>query len=315
MDASLVKIDNVIAWDGVQAPFTEAYTLFLQDPHKDWSLCLRFSFLADSPNSPKLGIIEAFFQNAAGEKHSFRQEYNLDNHDIVHTDKFVDIGGCYLSLAESMGTLHDGNNSLKWECVFEDPVLSYRPFPDVFYPFAFPRYKMVYPRFLNFARGQFFINHKKYEFSRIRICQNHSYGKLHSQNLSVHAVGFEEDSDAAFALFAPRFVTQAGLMPHLPFVIFAMENEVFAHRPIGRFLFDRSLQITNFGFDFTFFANGYRCMANLSCDPSQNFITHDGSVLNLFAEMQIEVQKKSRGVWQTYKVLSSSSPVSYLQKS
>ena len=314
MDASLVKIDNVIAWDGAKAPFVENYSFFLQDPHKDWSLCIRFSFEVASLQSPKLGVVEAFFQNAAGERQAFRQEYNLDDHDIVHADKFVDIGGCYLSLADSMGTLHAGNNTLKWECVFEDPVVSQRPFPDIFYPFAFPRYKMVYPRFLNFARGQFFINHKKYEFSRIRVCQNHGYGKQLPQSLNVHAVGFEQDSTAVFSLFAPRFVSKKGLMPYLPCVIFSMEGKTFVDQPLSRFLFQRSLNVTDFGFDLTFHKRPYRFLASMACQPEHNFALSDGALLNIFADLRIEVQKKSHGIWQTYKVLTSSSPAVCIKK-
>jgi len=314
MDSSFVKIDNVMAWDGAAAPFCETYSLFLQHPEKQWALALRFSFEIDANTENRLGVVEAFFHDASGEKLAFRSEYNLGNHDILHADKFVEVGDCFLSLADSMGSLTNGKNTIKWECVFEDPVLSYRPFPDIFYPFSFPRYKMTYPRFLNFARGQFFINHKKYEFSRIRICQTHGYGRHFPQSLSVHAVGFSEDSDAVFALFAPRFVTQRGLLPFFPCAILSMEGQVFVHQPVCTFLLRRPLELSGQGFHFVFSKRPYRFHVDLTYQSSDDFILQDTTKLNLFADLKIEVLKKNRSHWHTHKILSSSAPVTFLRK-
>ncbi len=306
MDSSLVKIDNVIAWDGVACPFTETYSLFIRDPAQSWSLCLRFSFLVpDSQN--KQGVVEAFFVDETGGQFRFHQEFNLDNHDIVHVGKFVEMGDCSLSLSDSQGTLETGPNRIKWECVFEDPVLSFRPFPDVFYPFAWPRYKMTYPRFLNHARGQFFINHKKYEFLRIRVSQIHGYGKHYPMSLMAHCVGFEQDSDAAFALFAPRFLAQKGLLPHFPCAVLTMEGETFVFQPVLTFL-RRPLKTHANGFDFEFGARPFRFRVAVEREPDQDFLVPDGFRLNLAAHFKIEVTKKNRGAWQTYKILSSTVP-------
>lgn len=310
MDSSLVKIDNVIAWNGIQIPFMESYSLILSDQNSHWSLCLKFSFDVIDAQSPRVGCVEAIFQDTReGQICYLKQEYNLDQHDIVHADKFVDIGDCHLSLADSFGALQDDKNTLKWECVFEDPVLSFRPYPDVFYPFSFPRFKMTYPRFLNFARGQFFLNHKKYEFSRVRVHQNHGYGRLQPHYFMVNALGFAEDSDAVLSLFAPRFISKIGTCPDFPCVILSMEGMVFVHQPLYQFLFNRHLVVQDQGFSYQFYKRPYRFLIEGTQDPKYNFTTHDGSALNLLAKIQIDVQKKSQRRWQTYKVLTSNLPV------
>lgn len=303
MDSSLVKIDNVIGWDGVKSPFVEDYSLFLHDEKGKWSLVLRFFFDIQPAPKKKRGSVQALFQSLDGEQVEISKSFDLDKYDVVHADKFIQMGDCSLSLADCVGSLQSKDQVIKWECLFEDPVLSYRPLPDVFYPFSFPRFKMFYPRFLTFARGQFFVNHKKYEFGRMRVCQVHSFGKaLPKHFFQAHCLEFEQDSDSVFSIYAPTLAPQGPLMPY---VIFAMEGQVFQTRSLIWPGFGTHLKSQPPSPHLQFSKQGFRFDVEFDLNPDFDFDLGSGTTLNLLGDLKIKIAKKGQKGFQDYKVLTS----------
>lgn len=313
MESSLVKIDNIMAWDGLKAPFVEEYVLFLHDPKGAWSFSVRFSFVIEA-SQKKVGSVEAFFQDEGENKIHLKKDYNLDEFDVVHADQFLQIGKSGLSLSDCMGFLQNEKHAIKWECFFEDPVLSYRPYPDSFYPFSYPQYKMMYPRFLNFARGVLYVDHKKFELQGVRVCQYHGYGKSEpKQSLFAQCLEFEEDSDAVFSVYAPRFGFGKTGWPFMPFAMLSMEGELFTSYCL--FPWQRKhWQVGESFWHFAFSKNPFVFEVNLEFDLDKSFEISEHAILNNRSHLSIEIFKKTKQGLQDYKTLTSQNKTSFLRK-
>ena len=234
MDSALVKVDNVLAWDGLKRPFQETYQICLTDTASDWVLLLSFSTMAPADRTqPFEAKVRGVFWPRGGERQVFEVSYPLDKYEIVHASHFFQMGSSYLSLAECFGAL-DG---LKWELTFEDPVVGFRPWPSLWGNRSFHKTQASYPRLLNFVSGCFFVGHQKFEVKHHPIFQSHSWGQTVPWELTeIVGQSFEEDSKAYFLGVWPRVRWGTRISPLMPGMVLGVsEGDVISRFPLSAF--------------------------------------------------------------------------------
>jgi len=322
---SLVKIDNTLVWDGHTYPFHEAYYLIINDPKTTWSLWIRYTLCNVSPTKSSnshhnVASLWATYIDKQGTKIAVKNNFELSKHDIVHTDQFISIGGSFLSLAESVGSVQKGKDCIKWEINFEDPVTSLRIFPNsLFYHLSRPKTKFVQPRLVSHATGQFYVNHRRKEVNRCRVHQAHSYGTGLSHGWAwANCIHFKEDSQAYFEALSLKTGFGKRLRKSLNLFCLCMDGKKYYANTLTKMFFNKSkYDFDSWHMEFT--KSGFKFVCVVRRDPRLTAgLLLDGpngekkySYLSMLASIEIKVYKYHKGSWQYYKTLSSTENCSF----
>lgn len=302
----LVKIDNMPAWDGVCAPFFEAYTLTLWDPHQaQWGLWLEHAVCAREHKDGHVASLSGVFVSRQGEIISLASDFDLRKHDIVHADKFITLPTAQLTLAEAVGAVQNARQCLRWELCFEDPSLSLRlkqhnPLYQVF----FPDTKWLSPRVLGFATGAVYADGFKKEVFRARIHQGHSYGRrLPHSSVWALCNHFQEDAAAFFEMHSHgRFVNFGICFDDMIFVSSLSDTVFFNQLKMQNGQWHFSFKKSPFKFTGTITPDA-KLTAQLSpCSPTAK--ARQVSVCPL-ATIAITIHKREKNGWELYKTLTS----------
>lgn len=255
-----VKIDNTLAWDGQTKPFQETYSIFLNHPQSEWALCLRYGLChSDYSSKDSVARIQGFYTDHNGKTLIVRQDFDLFEFEIVHTDQFITIGQTFLSLAESIGDVRDKRTSIKWEIGFEDPVQSLRLMPGLFYQKLFlPQNTLLTPRLSTKASGTLYVDYQKREFKDWQVYQNHQYGSETPQVLHQAAcINFKEDSKAFIDIAYIQPIKKGLKQKPSLLVCLGMEGEVFLINSFWKSLFKQNSQFTDNTWEFSFEKAGF----------------------------------------------------------
>jgi hypothetical protein len=317
MNEALVKIDNNLVWDGIKQPFYEVYYLKINDADGQWGLWLRYSFTTPALGSPNgIASLWAIYTEKGGEKIVIRQDYDMGKHDVVHADQFIQIDNSNLSLADCVGSINNDQDSIKWELIFEDPVVSSRLYPHAFlYESSFPPSKIVSPRLLGFVTGTIYVNHKKIKLFRNRVHQGHVFGTAFAPSWTwANCIDFREDTEAYFEGLSARVPLARGKLTR-PFSLFSvgMEGERFAANSLIKMAWLNKSDTDFTTWSAAFEKSGYRFECLIHRRPEDVLgLTYDGPnaeklfcYASLLSDIEIKVFKRRRGSWQDYKLLTA----------
>lgn len=214
---SLVKIDNTLVWHSGMRPFYEVYYFKITDPNSTWSFWARYTLCTASKEHPSgVASVWAIFTDISGTQIAARQDFDLLTLDIHHSDRFIQIGDSFLSLAETSGQIESTTGNFKWELMFEDPVHSLRLLPALFYHLPLPKTKFVEPRLLGHASGTIFVNDRKISLDRAKIHQAHIYGSAYANDWAwANCIDFSNDPSAALEILSARVPLGKKISPAL----------------------------------------------------------------------------------------------------
>lgn len=313
MSDSLVKPDNNLAWDGVKKPFFEVYHVQINDTNGHWGF-----FVDLSLGNPGFGTVHGKSTVAAGFENQdglvlLEQSYDLSTHDVVHADEFIRIDTSSLSLAECTGGISSAGHTLKWELRFEDPVLTYRPFPEFFYRWNLIPARLLVPRMIGLVSGNIYIDHKKFTLNRERVSQTHIYGPKNPEGRTrVSCLNFLEDSEAFFEAQTCHARVGKRLMGPITTGCIGIEGKLFAFNSLWNMAFGNRATTDQTQWDARFRKNGYEfiCRVLGKNNPVKNrFQGPSGelcdSTVFLMADAEIEIRRRHRGLWQDYKQLTA----------
>ena len=319
---SCVKIDNALVWDPSKHPFYEAYLINIIHPKAKWSLMLRYTLTVSTTTSfPKTASLWGVFIDEGGGKTVVKENFDMDKHDVVHTNRFISIGGSYFSLAEVVGSVNAKKTCLKWEFVFEDPVISLRPFAsDLPGEYRLKKINFLVPRLVGFASGACFIDGYKKELSRSRIYQNHFYGSSFLHNWSwVNCVNFKEDSEAYLEAYSIKIPFWKNKHLTLKYYYLCMDGKKFFSQSLFKALFCNKMLAESLRWSGSFKKKGYKFIINIKRSPSLTagipyeapnkapaFCYHSS-----LANIEIKAYKRHKRTWQYYKTLSAQKKCSF----
>ncbi len=329
---ALVKVDNIMIWDGITRPFFEAYYLKIVDPDTKWSLFVRYSFSTSTAhNQSDKASLWAIYISNGGQKTVLKESFDLQKHEIVHTNQFISIGNSFLSLAEAVGSVHKNKECIKWELVFEDPVISARLLPYTpLYHLKLLKTKVIQPRMLGFVSGDIYINGKKFNVGRTRAHQGHLYGNSYFHHWAwVNCIDFKEDSEAYFealSLKVPLLKVPLLKVPLLKkraltlnFFTICMDGKKYFANSLMKALFFNKSRYNNKSWEAEFACRGYKFVCQTKRDPlftaGLRYEGPNAAVAYCYhsplATIEITVYKRKRGQWQYYKTLSAQKKCSF----
>ncbi|HLD45480.1 MAG TPA: hypothetical protein VJC18_08595, partial [bacterium] len=94
---SLVKIDNILVWDGTKRPFFESYYLNATSQDAKWGTLLRYTLSTSTAKQVgDTATVLCLFVDSQGNKVVAKESFDLLKHDIVHSDRFISLGSSYL---------------------------------------------------------------------------------------------------------------------------------------------------------------------------------------------------------------------------
>ncbi|MBF0104851.1 MAG: hypothetical protein HQM16_05945 [Deltaproteobacteria bacterium] len=309
-------LDNSLVWDGVSFPFHEAYDIICHDQNPRWALWLRYALYNSSSNKKNnTALLLAVFLDQENKKYYLaKKPFELNSHDILHSDRFVSLGDSYISLAESSGFLHGEGLDIKWDISFEDPKTSLRIYPNhLFYIFKYPGIKFVQPRLKSLASGQIFVNHIKKEVRQMPVYQEHFYGTSQPVEWSrAGCVNFKEDSTAGLEILSFRPVIKNRILRPLIFCCLQMDGKKYSANSMIKMLTNKS-DLSNNCWVCEFKAQGRRFVLSITRDPGMVIGLASPGIKNkvhytdmsLDAKIKITAFKKHRGKWIFNKTLSS----------
>ena len=319
---SCVKIDNVLVWEPSTSPFYEAYLINIIHPKAQWSLMLRYTLSVSTTSStPKTASLWGVFIDKKGTKTVARETFDMNKHDVVHTNRFISIGDSYFSLAEVVGSVHVKKTCLKWEFVFEDPVISLRPFSTGLLDKCWiNKFNLLVPRLVGFASGSCFVDGYKKDLSRSRVYQNHLFGPSFTHNGSwVNCLNFKEDSEAYVEAYNIKVPFWRKRHLTLNYFYLCMDGKKFFSQSLIKALFFNKVFVESLRWTGSFKKKGYKFIINIKRLPSLTagipyeapnrasaFCYHSS-----LANIEIKVYKRHKRSWQYYKTLSAQNKCSF----
>lgn len=315
MSESLVKIDNDLVWDGVKRPFHEVYHVQINDTNGRWGFSAELALNhPEDFSDPGTSSVTACFQERGLEAVQLRQDYDLSTHDVVHADEFIHIDKSSLSLAECTGGVTVEKQTIKWELVFEDPVLSFRPCPwnFIFPPRMVPA-RVFVPRVIGFVSGNIYVDHRKFSFTRARVSQSHHHGsRLPDQLTRVSCLSFVEDPEAFFEGQTCVLRTQKRRFGPLTLGCMGLEGKLYPFNSLWRVLTVNRSTTNEVAWNARYRHSGYEFLCRVQgleepvMRQSRGPTGETGRIRRfLLADAEIEVRRKHRGRWQDYKLLTA----------
>lgn len=308
MSESLVKTDNDLVWDGVVKPFIEFYDFLLTHPEGNWALWIQLVLnIPETHKNPALSTVQACFITKEGQKIVLKNDFDLKSHDVVHTDQFIKIDETVFSLADCFGGAQKEDQFIRWELSFEDPVLSYQPYPKGLTRLA--KFKHLCPRLIGHVSGNIFVNHKKYSFTEAKMTQNHSFGTRPPQKWAqATCLHFADDTEA---FFHAMNLKMSGRIPTLSFVMLGFEGQEFRLNSWVEALGTTRSEINFDAWKIHFQKKGYRFACRLWREPDFTIglpfpsfgETEPTHYLSPLSHIEIQIHKKHHGMWQDYKIL------------
>lgn len=198
MDLNPVTLSNRLRWDGHLMPFYESYDLWLNHLSQGWFLHVQFLVREEEIVGYKsMAQIHVVFSQKDEPLKKISQGFLLEDIDIFHREKFIQVGKSHLALDETSGYIEEGDQSFAWQIQFYDPLYSYDIFPkDNFLKFLFPSFGMNAPRGLCKIDGEFKLNGKTFLAHDCWASQRHYWTpKFPKRMLYAHAHDFENHND------------------------------------------------------------------------------------------------------------------------
>ncbi|EKD51727.1 MAG: hypothetical protein ACD_62C00189G0002 [uncultured bacterium] len=313
---SLVKIDNILVWDGTKRPFFESYYLNATSQDAKWGTLLRYTLSTSTAKQVgDTATVLCLFVDSQGNKVVAKESFDLLKHDIVHSDRFISLGSSYLSISEMAGSAQDKKVCIKWDITFEDPVISSRlTSPGILYHRWFANTKFLQPRALGYGSGTLYVDGHKKELKRARLHQGHLYGTAYTQNwIQGNCESFQEDSEAFFNAVSFKRLYLKKFSRTLTLCAIGMEGKKFVATSPVQALFCNKTSYADNTWTLQFTCRGYRFICRLKRRPELTAgVRHsgiNGSQAYFYhcplADVEIKVYKKNRGAWLFYKTLSA----------
>ncbi len=244
---------NFLRWDSRRKPFYEIYYLKLADPSGLWSFWARYTLTA--PKKLKEGQASLGQANLWGifvrrnsaenvDVTAIKKTYRLMDVDFVHSERFIDIGGGYLSLDAAKGVLQDSDHRLEWDLRFEDPSTSFCLYPSSWlYKLPFPKTKFLEPRLSTFVSGTIKKDHDEYHLEHHKASQAHLWGTQYARRWTWgNCNSFVEDPTALFEGFTAQvpLVGNKWVSPPLSLFYFVFEGKTYRANGVWQWLKNKS---------------------------------------------------------------------------
>lgn len=321
-----VSEGNKLFWKKNKTGFYEVYFFKVADPLGQWSFWGRYTLLA--PHLKKATSKEAtasvwgiFSKKTASgyENTALKKTYLIDDIDLLHSDRFIQIEDNFLSLDSAYGSLASDTQNIAWDLQFEDPNISQALFPNFFfYALPFPKTKLLAPRWSTYVSGHLVVDHHTYRVEHVPAHQAHLWGSAYAHNWAWgHCNQFNEDSSAVFEGLSAQIPLGTHLSP--PFNIFSFvinDEELRANTVFSLFKNKSSYDLHRWQFTATAVSKNLGALRlegvltrsteeiigveYLGPNDEKRFC-HNSS----FCSMELSIFAKSKSGWQLYKKLTS----------
>lgn len=244
---------NLLRWDSRRkplgaSPFYEIYYLKLADPRHRWSFWARYTLLSPKTGGPgNASLWGIFVRQETPEKVecvAIKKTYRLGEVDLVHAERFIDLGGGYLSLDSAKGVLQDSDHRLEWDLRFEDPSTSLCLYPSpLLYKLPFPKTKFLEPRLSTFVSGSIKKDNEEFYLEHHKASQAHVWGTHYALRWAWgNCNDFVEDPTALFEGFTAQvpLVGDKWVSPPLSLFYFVFEGKIYQANGVWKWLKNKS---------------------------------------------------------------------------
>lgn len=302
-----VKTDNELKWNGRQRPFHELYSLKLHGSNGKFTLLTRYGLITPfNGGTSGVAVIEAVYAERGTAPVRLVRHFDLSLHDIMHAGEFIRIGNSRLSVAECIGEITAGNNLIKWDLIFEDPVQSLQPYPRLaaLLP-PLRRVKHQAPRLSGFVTGTVYAGHKTWHVRREKVCQDHAHSSVASGTWTrASCLNFREDASAWLSAVS---LPWARLQRDIAIYCVGLDGVKYLANTLPKILWGNRSRRNDGVWEADFCAGGLKFACCISFDPASAIEHPDyfAGKTTAMADVAILVSRRQRGVWREFRRLSA----------
>lgn len=282
MERSLVKLNNNLSekinhtiWnpeekkDGV-----ESYFLKINNPEKNCSLFLKFTFLNSAINGGFASVWAIYFDTDNPENNlALKQDFTSRDIAISKEVFNLKIGPNTLTTGFTSGKVIGENSEVTWELTFDTGSGSLIHFPyQAMYYLKFPKNKISSPYVDTKFYGSISVNGKKIEFNGKKGMQGHNYGVCHSDNwIWTHCNKFDNiDEKVVFEAVSSKLKLGGITTPPLTIIYFKNNDKEFLLNSLSDFFKNKS-EVGKLSWDFQGIKDNYLIEGRFWEEP-KNFI-------------------------------------------
>ncbi len=244
MPLSQREEDNLTRWDGHRKSFYEVYYLKWNDLSQGIAGWLRYTLLAPRDGNPEFSVWGIFFDsNNPSHNLGLKKNYTRKESVIERDIFYFAPGPSAIFDGGARGDLSDEKRSLSWELKFDGShheTLSLRHLPWPLYHGGFPKTKIVSPYLSCPISGDFVVNGRRYQLSKVPSHQAHLWGSEQAQSWAWGNCNTFDDPDFVFEGLSARINVAGRTSPPMTLLYFYWDGQWHAFNSPRQWFLSRS---------------------------------------------------------------------------
>lgn len=321
MDLKTIQGGNKLKWDGKRRPFYEIYYIKVVHPQAQWSFWVRYTLLVPKDKTKQATAhVWAIFDHGVSGAVALKKSYALHEMDLLHSERFFQMGDDYLSLEGAHGGISGHRQEIAWHLEFEDPTQSMALYPHpVWYHLPFPKTKFIEPQWTTFLSGTIKANGVTHRLHHVPAHQAHIWGTQYARRwVWGHCNQFKEDPTAVFEGLVAQVPLGPVMSPPLSLFCFRWKDEIHAANQVWKWFTNESSHDLG-QWQFTAMASPYQFVGHLTREPARLVgIEYEGPLgerrfchNTMLAHMQLQVFKRSAKKWQLIQTLHAENTAAF----